>query len=250
MEIYRGFAEIYANGPYLVYSKRVADLLPGMLKASSTKPESLLDLACGEGTFAIIQAQQGMRVTGVDASPELLRFARTRASQAGVEVMFLEQDMRSLRLEASFDLVTCWYDSLNYILDYVDLVRVFRNVAQVLNPGGLFIFDMNTIHGLAVEWQHQSPAHVQQDTDTVFEIHRPRYDSKQSIATLRITAFVRKDSHWRRIDEEHRERGYALTDIKRALDEAGLRQLACWGNPWEMSPPRPDSGRVFVIAQR
>lgn len=250
MDIYRGFAEVYARGSYPEYSMWIAGLFPRLLEQFNAAPTSLLDLACGEGTFAVLQAQRGIRVAGVDMSPELLRFAQERASQTGVEVSFFEQDMRSLRLDDSFDVVTCWYDSLNYILDYDELVTVFGNVAQVLNPGGLFIFDMNTIHGLAVEWQHQGPAYVQENSDRMFEVHRPRYDSARSIATLRITAFVREGTQWRRIDEEHRERGYPLMDIERALAEARLRRLACWGNPREMSPPQSDSGRIFVIAQR
>ncbi len=148
-KVYDGFAHFYAKGPYTAFSRRVAELLPPILGRFGVKPKTVLDLACGEGTFAVLMAEQGLRVTGVDASPRMLHFARQRARDAGVEVTFLEQDIRSLDLADTFDLVTCWYDSLNYLLDYDDLVRVFSHVRSALNPQGLFVFDMNTICGLA-----------------------------------------------------------------------------------------------------
>ncbi len=63
-------------------------------------------------------------------------------------------------------------------------------------------------------WQQQNPAYLQQDTDTVFEVHRPDYDCERSIATLQIVGFIREEDFWRRVDEEHRERGYTLSEIK------------------------------------
>ena len=249
METYREFARFYAAGPYPEYSQRMTEFLPAVLERFSAAPKTILDLACGEGTFAVELARRGYRVTGVDLSPEMLDLARKRAKEAGVEVRFIQQDMRELRLDERFDLVTCWYDSLNYLLRHEDLVRTFANVARVLIPGGLFIFDMNTIYCLAVHWQRH-PAYVQQDTEELFEVHRPSYDYEGNIATLRITGFFREGDVWRRIDEVHRERGYALGEIRDALKQAGLEELACWGSLREMSPPKPDSGRVWFVARR
>lgn len=148
--IYREFARFYASGPYPEYSRRMAELLPAVPERSGAKPRTLLDLACGEGTFAVLMAQQSLKVTGVDVSPEMLRFAREKAEEAGVELRFIEQDMRALSLPEKFDLVTCWYDSLNYLLEWEELAQTFADVARVLKPGGLFVFDMNTIYRLAV----------------------------------------------------------------------------------------------------
>lgn len=249
MAIYKGFARFYARGPYPEFSRTVADLLPRVLEKFGAKPRTVLDLACGEGTFAVEMARRGYQVTGVDLSPEMLEFAQDKAKQAGVEVRFIQQDMRQLNLDERFDLVTCWYDSLNYLLEYDELVRTFRNVAQVLNPGGLFIFDMNSRYGLAVHWQRH-PAYVQQDTEELFEIHRPSYDFERDIAIMKITGFYREGKRWRRIDEEHKERGYTLAQIRQALGGAGFAELACWGNLREMTPPKPDSGKFFFVARR
>ena len=220
-----------------------------MLERFGLKPERVLDLACGEGTFAVRMAKKGFKVTGVDISPHLLRLARERAKKENVNVEFLLQDMRSLPFEEGYDLVTCWYDSLNYLLETEDLEKAFTGIYRALKRGGLFIFDMNTIYGLAVIWQRH-PCYVQQDTSELFEIHRPGYDFEKNIATLRITGFIKEGNGWTRIDEEHKERGYSLEEIRQCLKKAGLKELACWGNLRKLSEPEPDSGRVWFVMKK
>lgn len=194
-------------------------------------------------------AKKGFQVTGVDLSPRMLQFGRERAEQENVKVEFLLQDMRSLPFEGRFDLVTCWYDSLNYLLELEDLTKTFAGVCRALKKAGLFIFDMNTIYGLAVRWQRH-PCYVQQDTPQLFEIHRPSYDFERNIATLRITGFVKEGNEWTQLDEEHKERGYTLKEIRQCLKKVGFQELACWGSLQEMSEPKPDSGRVWFVMQK
>jgi len=249
MSIYERFAYFYAKGPYPQYSERMAELLTAMLERFGAEPQTILDLACGEGSFAVAMAKKGFQVTGVDLSPHVLQFARERAQQENVNVEFLLQDVRSLPFEERFDLVTCWYDSLNYLLKLEDLEKTFAGVWRALKRGALFIFDMNTIYGLAVNWQ-QHPCNVQQDTSELFESHRPSYDFEKNIATLRITGFVKEGNGWIRMDEEHKERGYSLEEIKQSLKKIGFQELACWGSMQEMSELKPDSGRVWFIMQK
>ncbi|MBM4464041.1 MAG: class I SAM-dependent methyltransferase [Chloroflexi bacterium] len=249
MSIYDEFAYFYAQGPYLQFSERMAELLPAVLERFEAKPRTMLDIACGEGTFAVAMARRGFQVTGVDLSPQMLQLARARAERENVKVELLLQDMRSLPFEESFDLVTCWFDSLNYLLELWDLQNTFAGVYRALKKTGLFVFDMNTIYGLAVNWQRY-PCYVQQDTPELFEIHRTSYDFANNLATMRITGFAREGNRWSRMDEEHRERGYTLEEIRQCLRKAGFQELACWGSLEEMSEPKPDSGRVWFVMKK
>jgi ubiquinone/menaquinone biosynthesis C-methylase UbiE len=249
MSIYERFAYFYAKGPYLQYSERMVELLPTVLARFDARPQMVLDVACGEGTFAVAVAKKGLQVTGVDQSPQMLQLARERAERENVNVEFLLQDMRSLPFEERFNLVTCWFDSLNYLLELEDLTKTFAGVCRALRKTGLFIFDMNTIYGLAINWQRY-PCYVQQDTPELFEIHRPSYDFAKNLATLRITGFVKQGDGWTRMDEEHRERGYTLEDIRQCLEEVGFQELACWGNLEDGSEPKPDSGRAWFVMQK
>jgi ubiquinone/menaquinone biosynthesis C-methylase UbiE len=249
MAIYKEFAYVYHLGPYTAFSLRMAELLPTVLEKLGCRPQSMLDLACGEGSFAISQAQMGKNVTGVDASPRMLQIARIKAAEQGVKVQWVEMDMRNLDFSSSFDLVTCWFDSLNYLLELADLEKTFRGVEKALKPGGLFIFDMNTIYGLAVVWQQ--PAYIiQQDTSEIVEIHRSSFDHDHATATVKITAFIQARQAWQRIDEIHQERGYPLAEINNLLAACGFEVLGCYGSLADLSEPELDSGRVWFVARK
>jgi SAM-dependent methyltransferase len=157
--------------------------------------------------------------------------------------------MRTLEFDGAFDLATCWFDSLNYLIEPQDLVGTLRGVYRALRPGGLFIFDMNTVYGLAVNWR-EYPVWIQSDDDGVFEVHRCEYDFETNLAVMRITGFVRDGPRWRRIDEIHRERAYSQAEVKKYLADAGFHVLACWGRFREMSEPTPESGRVWYVAKQ
>ena len=249
MSFYNKFAYFYTKGPYTQYSEKMVELLPAVLARFDAQPQAILDIACGEGTFAVAMAKKGFRVMGVDRSPQMLRFARERAERENADVEFLLQDMRSLSFEDRFDLATCWFDSLNYLLELEDLTKTFAGAYRALKKAGLFIFDMNTIYGLAVDWQ-RDPCYVQQNSPEMFEIQFPSYDFERRIATTRISGFAKEGDRWIRMDEEHKERGYTLEEIRQCSKKAGLQELACWGSLEEMSAPRPNSRRVWFVMQK
>jgi ubiquinone/menaquinone biosynthesis C-methylase UbiE len=128
MNIYERFAYSYAKGAYPQYSAKMAELLPSVFERFGVKPQTILDLACGEGAFAVAMAKKGFHMTGVDLSPPMLQLARERAEKENAKVEFLLQDMRHLTFEERFELVTCWYDSLNYLLQLEDSEKAFAGV--------------------------------------------------------------------------------------------------------------------------
>jgi SAM-dependent methyltransferase len=127
---------IYADKPYADEARFIDRLLP--------KRGTLLDVACGTGRHAIEFAGLGYEVTGVDYSVELLERARENAAQAGVEIQFLLQDMRTLDLGERFDVVTCLFDSIGYPLTDEGIVGALTRIHEHLEPDGT----------LAVEFLH------------------------------------------------------------------------------------------------
>jgi len=249
MSFYDKFAYFYTKGPYPRYSERIVELLPPVLARFDARPQTILDIACGEGTFAVAMAKKGFQVTGVDRSPQMLQFARERAERENVKVEFLLQDMRSLPFEERFDLATCWFDSLNYILELEGLQQTFASAYRALKKAGLFIFDMNTIYGLAIIWQ-RDPCYVQQNSPEMFEIQFPGYDFEKRIATTRISGFAKEGDRWIRMDEEHKERGYTREEIRQCSQEVAFQELACWDNLERTSKPKPHSGRLWFVMQK
>ncbi len=75
---------------------KLLDLVPGL---------ELLDLACGHGRIANPLAERGVLVTGLDATPLFLELARADAAERGVDVEYVEGDMRSIPWSGRFDRV-------------------------------------------------------------------------------------------------------------------------------------------------
>ena len=245
----RNFARAYSKYGYSEFSARVAELLPRVLGKLHVKPRHVLDLPCGEGTFAVKMAKRGYRTTGVDRSSAMLELARRKAREAHVNVRFIESDMRSLRFHEEFDLVTSWYDSLNYLLLWDDLKKTFAGVFRSLRPGGSFIFDMNTARTLSKTWQGH-PSFVEVDTRDAFVVHRSTWDARRRIANLKVTIFALGDRRWVRVDELHRERAYSLPQIRASLRRAGFTEVVCWGSIRKMTPPRRGDRKYWFVARR
>ena len=243
---YQRFARHYHEGHYTQFARWVSEtVFPHFLQALSFQPTSLLDLACGSGIFAAHMAARGLRVTGLDISPQMLKIARGQSSA----VTWINGDMSRLRLAERFDCVTCFFDSLNYLLNADDLARAFRAARAHLNPGGYFIFDMNTIYGLAVSWQ-RFPYNLNQDTDDYLELMSTSYDYELNIADIRFIMFERDGERWARSEEIHRERGYHLDDILLMLEQAGLQPGYVLGDPLSLRPLAENDGRVWITAQK
>ena len=192
MTIYDQFASAYQRGPYVRFSGNLVEsVLPDYLEEMGIQPSSILDVACGEGTLAVGMAKLGHKVTGIDQSQRMIDLAERRAQEEGVDVSFYVEDMRSIPFKGEFDLVTCFFDSLNYLLTIRDLHQAFKNAYNALAPGGFYIFDMNTIYGLAVDWMREE-TYIQNEAKDFIEIHRQSYDYENQIATMDITIFVQQ----------------------------------------------------------
>jgi len=250
MPPYERFAEVYACGPYPAFSQRIAEAYPD-IAARYSLPTSgrLLDIACGEGSFVIAMAQQGWQVDGVDRSASMLRLASDHAQRASVTAVFHQADMTALDLPPQYNLITCWFDSLNYLENIQSITAALRGIQRALKPGGYFLFDMNTLYGLSVNWLRQA-CFLQQDTPDLVEIHSPTYDYERQAVTDHITMFVRQGNAWERNDEEHCEYGYSLTQIRSGLSQAGLEEIACLGSLRDNTPLQPNSGRAWFVTRK
>jgi ubiquinone/menaquinone biosynthesis C-methylase UbiE len=250
MPLYNQFAQVYARG-YLSYTRGMVEVFPNLLshfKIPAT-PGKLLDIACGEGTFAVALAEQGWQVTGIDRSQQMLALAEERSRSAGTAVRYIQQDMRSLEFDREFDIATCWFDSLNYMLHDNDLEITFKGIARALKPGGWFLGDMNTICGLAVGWTENGVS-VRQETPDLYEVHQSSFDYERMTAVLRLTAFIQHGETWERVDETHMERAYPLEQIKSSLQNAGFEVAGMLGSLQEPQPVTAESRRVWFACQK
>lgn len=246
------FAKVYARGKYPGFSQEMAAILPSIIKKyriPTNGTRKLLDVACGEGSFAVEMARKGWSVTGVDLSEEMLRLATHRAKHEEVQVNFVKQDMRFIDYQNEFDLVTCWFDSLNFLTTQDDLQSAFNSISRSLKPNGWFLFDMNTIHGLAVGWQKER-YYIQQENSDLLELHCSSFDYERNLASLRITWFIKAGKLWERFEEIFVERAFSIEEIETSLEYAGLHVVEKAGSLNPISPLTSTSNRAWFLVHK
>jgi len=214
-----------------------------LLFRDNIRDKEIFDLACGTGECLRIWAEKGFLVKGLDASPGMLNVAREKLKdQAGLSL----GDMRNFRLAENVPIITCLYDSLNYLLTEDELSSCFRSVYGALKPAGIFVFDMNTIFCLESQWDNQT---IVRENSHVYSIWRNTWDESKSISTLRVTLFVKQSEGYAKNEEVHQERGYAVEAIRGLLEKAGFAGIEMFQH-MTFLPVMETTSRIMVKARR
>ncbi len=226
---YQKFAQVYDRLEADRFSVRMAEYTLKILKRFEVDITDALDLCCGTGTAVKILSDTGMVMSGLDRSSEMLKMAKEKLRGRDIPLYcqalprFKIQKRTSTNRPAArqFDLVTCFYDSLNYLLSKRELKAAFRAVRQHLRPGGWFVFDMNTPLALKTIWGAQPPfSGVKDDVAWIF---KSEYFAENTTANCYVTLFVKSGRSWKRLDEIHTERGYPDKVIKSQLKDVGFK---------------------------
>ena len=155
--MYEELAHLYDWPGSLEFTENILARDLAILNAEGiTPPASIVDLACGTGTLALSLAQAGYKTTGLDIAAGMITQAKRKQVERDPEfkipACFAEGDMRYFLLDEPVDVVVCHYDSLNHLSNETELRGTFIQVAQALKPGGLFLFDLNTLENYQTYW--------------------------------------------------------------------------------------------------
>ncbi|MGQ9824694.1 MAG: class I SAM-dependent DNA methyltransferase [Desulfotomaculales bacterium] len=244
--MYEDLAEIYDFLVAGVDYEAWVDYLEEMLdRFGRRRPETVAELACGTGKILFSLARRGYRVWGVDISARMIAAAGRKARELGLPVDLRVQDMRDFRLEKPVELVVCFHDGLNYLTEFSGLVRAFRSVRRNLAPGGLFVFDVNTLTWLA-GLSGEAGEYREENLHLAWETS---YDRTGPFWEIRLEACIRGKGGEKKFTEVHRERGYTPGEVVRALSLAGLEALAAY-DAFTFEPVRETSRRHFHVARR
>lgn len=246
MEAYTGFAEVYDlfmdNIPYEDWSKYVT----GLLEEYGIREGLVLDLGCGTGSLTELLAEQGYDMIGVDSSEDMLQIAMEKREESGKDILYLRQDMREFELYGTVGAVISICDCMNYILEYEDLVRVFRLVNNYLDPAGIFIFDLNTVYKYESILGDSTIAEDREDSSFIWENY---YDRESGINEYGLSLFIRQDGDiYRKYRENHYQRAYSLEEVKKAIEEAGMDFVASY-DAFTREPVKDNSERIYVMAR-
>lgn len=245
MGAYEALAASYDRLTNDVDYRATVDFYRDILAQEGLHPRTAVDLACGTGTVSLLLARQGLNVTGVDLSEEMLTMAQQKAEGLENPPRFVRQSLQELTLPRGVDLAVCALDSLDYITDPQDCAEAIRRVYRVLNPGGIFIFDVNTPEKLrAMDGQ----VYLDEDED-VYCVWRGEFEEETNICSYGMDLFQRQGRLWRRSFEEHREYAYSAEQLTCFLKAAGFTGIRVYGDR-RMEPPRPGEQRIYLKARK
>ena len=216
-----------------------------ILKREGLAPRTAVDLACGTGSVTAILAQTGLEVTGVDMSEEMLTEAFQKVQDMSHPPRFICQKLQELYLPRGVDMAVCALDSLDYITDPEDCRKAIARIYKALNPGGIFIFDVNTPEKLrAMDGQ----VFLDEDDD-VYCVWRGEFDEESNICSYGMDLFQRQGNVWHRSFEEHREYAYSREQLTRYLKEAGFTHIRVYADR-RFEAPGEGEQRIYIKARK
>lgn len=245
MGAYEALAASYDRLTNDVDYEATVEFYQQILDQEGLKPRTAVDLACGTGSVAAILARKGLEVLGVDLSEEMLTQAVQKVQDMEHPPRFICQPLQELQLARGVDLAVCALDSLDYILNPADCAQAIRRVYKALNPGGIFIFDVNTPEKLrAMDGQ----VFLDEDED-VYCVWRGEFDEESNICSYGMDLFQRHGNLWQRSFEEHREYAYSQEQLVEYLKDAGFGGIAVYGDR-RLEPPEEGEQRIYIKARK
>ena len=216
-----------------------------LLQREGIRPRTAVDLARGTGSVAIRLAQMGMKVTAVDMSEEMLCVASQKAMDLENRPRFICQKLQNLYLPRAVDLAVCALDSMDYIIDQTDCEKAIQRVYKALNPGGCFIFDVNTPEKLhAMDGQ----VFLDENEDT-YCVWRGEFDEQTNILSYGMDLFQKQGNLWHRSFEEHQEYAYSASQLVSYLKNAGFTAIEVFGDG-RLEAPKPGEQRIYLKARK
>lgn len=217
--VYSRFADYYDFLGWDEFSREAFRRLRGILRLIPGPTHTVLDLACGTGELAILLAERGYEVTGVDLSGLMLRAAKRKKGKR--RVRFVREDIRRLSLGRKFDLVCCFFDSLNHLTSKSDLLSAFRAARRHLRPRGHFVFDMITSRGLKT-WE---TTEIEREEDYVLLTEGELNHAGDRVKIVIEGFILRRGNLYDHFSQIIRERAYPQKVTTRLLAEAGFRNV-------------------------
>ena len=162
------------------------------------------------------------------------------------QILYLQQDMREFELYGTVRAIVSICDSMNYLEDYEDLVQTLKLVNNYLDPQGVFIFDMNTVHKYRDLIGDRTIAEARAECSFIWDND---YDPETKINEYDLTLFIQEeDDLYRRFVETHYQKAYELEEVKRAIAEAGMEFVTVY-DAFTRKAPDENSERVYFIAK-
>ena len=248
MNAYTGFAYVYDeymdNIPYEEWTGYLIELL----KENGIKEgQQIADLGCGTGTVTQILDNAGYECIGIDNAPDMLTIASEKMYESGQQIIYSLQDMRDFEFPYEMDAMISICDSMNYTTCTDDLKNVFECVNNNLKSGGVFIFDLKTIHFFRDILSDNTYAQNRDDSAFIWD---NCYEEKTRNNIYNLAVFVlNEDGAFDRYEENHCQHGFTMEEVLSSAEAAGLTCTATY-DAFSHDAPKDDSERLYFVFKR
>lgn len=247
MREYSGFATVYDRFMDNVPYEEWTEYLTGLLRENGVTSGIVAELGCGTGKVTRLMRDRGFDMIGIDLSPQMLQIAREQEKEGDDSILYLLQDMREIELYGTVAAVISLCDSMNYITEDEDLLKVFRLVNLYLDPGGIFVFDLNTTFYYSKVLGENVICENRPFGSFIWENY---YDSESRINEFDLTIYCRNDEKrqtYERYEETHYQRAFPLGTVKKLLKKSGLELKGVYEVMTHDAPTRTTE-RVYFVA--
>ncbi len=210
------------------------------------KPQNILEMACGTGNLTYYLCKNGFNVTCFDKSTDMLSVAYNKLIPFK-NIKILNQDMVDFNINRKFDCVISICDSVNYIIDEENLLKVFENAYKHLNEDGLFIFDINSEYKLRNIIGNNT---FVEDREDIYYVWQNYFEEEKSLSHFILSFFVHEnDNSYIRFDEEHIERAYSIDEIINLLKNTGFNHINYY-EAFTFNTPKENSERINFVVKK
>jgi len=258
---YSALADVYDRAGFSDYARQSISRYISYAQSIDWAGRRVLDLGCGTGVTTWYIAQQGYRVVGIDSSASMLAHAQVRGQLQTEEEgstpavfdppSFVQMDIRQLESPiGSVDMVLAVGGVLNAIQSLRELESTFTLVNKTLDTGKLFVFDIRTIRGLALDPGHSDRIYYDNNFNLSI-IGRSQFSFETLSHTCHYMIFQQQGMAWQRQDEIHVERGYPTQGVSAILERTGFEVRGVLTPDMEPFDVQTDPhGRVVFVAQK
>lgn len=207
-----------------------------LLAHQDKDPKRILDVCCGTGTMCELLVQEGKQMSGLDLSAGMIEAARNKADAKNLDIRYEVADASNFNMGETYEAALSFFDSLNNILNPDDLRSAFKCAYDHLEPGGSWIFDLNTAYAFREQLF---------DQQNLKPTARLRYkwvgnwNEQEREITVNMK-FWFKDQEF---TEVHRQHAYEEEEVRDMLQSVGFEQVRTF-HSYTLNPPRFSSDRI------
>jgi len=240
-----GFPPKTAAMPWADRTEAEVDRALTMLKPRGG--ERILDLACGIGRHSRELRKRGFEVVGVDISPDLLEMAERETSEQGLDVTYMEADLRELDLHDEFEIVLSLNDgAVGYFETDAENYRTFEVVAQALREGGGHLIQLpNVLHA-----EKNLPAKSWIVGESTLELSDHHWNAEDRYIEG-TTVPIRFGEVFERYEEiPFRQRLYTAEELAEVYASVGMRLANTYAGSGKPRKPKPSQFEIFVEGRK